>query len=82
MGAGIPAKISRRVAAGESKTECPAKATRPCAQQRPFAAHPAQLRQSPGRPVRLSAGRPLTRALLLEYRASIDHLSASTVNAA
>jgi site-specific recombinase XerC len=27
-----------------------------------------------------SAGRPLTRALLLEYRASIDHLSASTIN--
>ena len=27
-----------------------------------------------------SAGRPLTRALLMEYRASIDHLSASTIN--
>jgi len=27
-----------------------------------------------------SAGRSLTRALLLEYRASIDHLSASTIN--
>jgi len=27
-----------------------------------------------------SAGRPLTRALLMEYRTSIDHLSASTIN--
>ncbi len=27
-----------------------------------------------------SAARPLTRALLLEYRASIDHLSGSTIN--
>jgi len=27
-----------------------------------------------------SAGRPLTRELLLEYRASIDHLAASTIN--